>query len=55
MPVKEVDLATQTLFAELLQRSLDAEFDVEYRENGTFVCKRSKDREYWHFQWRDGD
>lgn len=54
-PVKEVDLAAQTLFAELLQRSLDAEFDVEYRENGTFVRKRSRDREYWHFQWRDGD
>ena len=42
MPMKEVDLATQTLFAELLQRSLDAEFDVEYRENGTFVRKRSR-------------
>ncbi|MFZ1099324.1 MAG: hypothetical protein WAN26_07960 [Steroidobacteraceae bacterium] len=55
MPMKEVDLATQTLFAELLQRSLDAEFDVEYRENGTFVRKRSKDRDYWHFQWREGD
>ena len=53
--MKEVDLATQTLFAELLQRSLDAEFDAEYRENGTFVRKRSKDREYWHYQWRDGE
>ena len=52
--MKEVDLATQTLFAELLQRGLDAEFDAEYRENGTFMRKRSKDREYWHFQWRDG-
>ncbi|MFZ1906988.1 MAG: GSU2403 family nucleotidyltransferase fold protein [Steroidobacteraceae bacterium] len=53
--MKEIDLATQTLFAELVQRSLDAEFDAEYRENGTFVRKRSKDREYWHFQWREGD
>jgi hypothetical protein len=53
--MKEIDLATQTLFAELLQRSLDAEFDAEYRENGSFVRKRSKDREYWHFQWREGD
>lgn len=48
--MKEIDLATQTLFAELLQRSLDAQFDAEYRENGTFVRKRSKDREYWHLQ-----
>jgi len=53
--LKEIDLATQTLFAELLQRSLDAEFDAEYRENGSFIKKRSKDREYWHYQWRDGD
>ena len=53
--MKEIDLATQTLFAELLQRSLDAEFDAEYRENGAFLRKRSKDREYWHFQWREGE
>ena len=53
--MKEIDLAAQTLFAELLQRSLDAEFDAEYRENGHFSKKRSKDREYWHYQWREGD
>jgi hypothetical protein len=53
--LKEIDLAAQTLFAELLQRSLDAEFDAEYRENGHFSKKRSKDREYWHYQWREGD
>jgi hypothetical protein len=47
--VQEIDLATQTMFAELLQRSLDAEFDAEFRENGTFVRKRSKDRLYWHY------
>jgi hypothetical protein len=52
--VKEIDLATQTLFAELLQRSLDAEFDAEYRENGSFIRKKSKEREYWHYQWREG-
>jgi hypothetical protein len=46
--MQEIDLATQTMFAELLQRSLDAEF----RENGTFVRKRSKGRLYWHYQWR---
>jgi len=51
----EIDLAAQTLFAELLERSLDAEFDAQYRENGTFVRKKSKGRDYWHYQWRDGD
>jgi hypothetical protein len=53
--LEEIDLAAQTLFAELLQRSLDAEFDSEYRENGTFIRKKSKDRDYWHFQWREGE
>jgi hypothetical protein len=53
--VQEIDLAAQTLFAELLQRSLDAEFDAEYGENGSFIRKQSKGREYWHFQWREGE
>ncbi len=53
--MQEIDLATQTMFAELLQRSLDAEFDAEFRENGTFIRKKSKNRFYWHYQWRDGD
>ena len=53
--MQEIDLATQTMFAELLQRSLDAEFDTEFRENGTFIRKKSKNRLYWHYQWRDGD
>ncbi|HEY2275225.1 MAG TPA: GSU2403 family nucleotidyltransferase fold protein [Steroidobacteraceae bacterium] len=53
--MEEIDLAAQTLFAELLQRTLDAEFDAEYRENGRFTRKRSKDREYWHYQWREGE
>jgi hypothetical protein len=52
--MQEIDLATQTMFAELLQRSLDAEFDAEFRENGTFIRKKSKGRYYWHFQWREG-
>lgn len=54
-PAQEIDLATETMFAELLQRSLDAEFDAEFRENGTFVRNRSKGRLYWHYQWREGE
>lgn len=53
--MKEIDLAAQTMFAELLQRTLDAEFDAEYSEKGTFTRKRSKNRSYWHYQWRQGD
>lgn len=50
-----MDLAAQTLFAELLQRALDAEFDAEFPENGSFRRKRSKGRLYWHYQWRAGE
>src|SRR5260370_41794421 len=53
--MKEIDLATQTMFAELLQRTLDAEFDAEFPEKGSFKRKKSKDRFYWHYQWRAGE
>ena len=49
-----IDLATQTTFAELLQRTLDADFDEQFPERGSFRRKKSKDRFYWQFQWRDG-
>jgi hypothetical protein len=53
-PVQLIDLATQTTFAELLQRTLDADFDEQFPERGTFRRKKSKDRFYWQFQWREG-
>lgn len=53
--MKDVDLAAQTMFAELLQRVLDAEFDAEFPEKGSFVRKRSKGHFYWHYQWREGN
>lgn len=53
--MEQIDLATQTMFAELLQRTLDAEFDAEYPEKGSFKRKKSKGRFYWHYQWREGD
>jgi hypothetical protein len=34
--MQEIDLATQTMFAELLQRSLDAEFDVSMIRSSPF-------------------
>jgi len=48
--METVSLAAQTMFAELLGRSLDAEFDETYDERGSFVRKRSKGRMYWHHQ-----
>lgn len=51
----DFDLATQTMFAELLQRSLDAEFDDMFDVRGTFRRKKSKDRFYWHHQLRVGE
>jgi hypothetical protein len=50
--METVSLAAQTMFAELLGRSLDAEFDATYDERGSFVRKRSKGRMYWHHQRR---
>lgn len=49
-----IDLATQTTFAELVQRTLDADFDEQFPERGSFRRKKSKDRFYWQFQWREG-
>ncbi|MGH7005592.1 MAG: nucleotidyltransferase family protein [Alphaproteobacteria bacterium] len=50
----KIGLATQTMFAELLTRCLDAEFDETYDERGTFVRKRSKGRQYWQHQRKVG-
>jgi len=49
-----IPLATLTLFADLLQRALDAEFDELYNERGSFVRKRVKGRMYWHHQQKIG-
>ena len=46
----DLSLASQTMFAELLQRCLDAEFDTLYSEHGRFVRVRSRGRLYWHFR-----
>ena len=52
--MQPIDLAIQTTFAELFQRTLDADFDEQFPERGSFRRKKSKDRFYWQFQWRDG-
>lgn len=50
----DLSLASQTMFAELLQRALDAEFDAMYSERGRFVRVRSRGRQYWHFRSTEG-
>lgn len=50
----DLSLASQTMFAELLQRCLDAEFDELYNERGRFVRVRSRGRLYWHFRTTTG-
>jgi hypothetical protein len=42
------------MFAELLQRCLDAEFDELYDECGSFTRKRVKGRMYWYHQRKIG-
>jgi hypothetical protein len=46
----DLSLASQTMFSDLLQRCLDAEFDSLYSERGRFVRVRSRGRLYWHFR-----
>ena len=46
-----VSLAVQTMFAELLQRCLDAEFDVTFKERGNFRRRKKRNHFYWYFQW----
>jgi hypothetical protein len=48
--VTAISLASQTMFAELLQRCLDAEFDEQYDERGRFVRVRSRGHLYWHYR-----
>ena len=48
-------LAEHTLFAELLDRSLDAAFDEQFPENGSFVERHRTNRDgvsrsYWYYQ-----
>ncbi len=46
----KVGLAAQTMFAELLSRCLDADFDEAFDERGAFLRKRIKGRAYWYHQ-----
>lgn len=48
--MKEIDLTYRTMFAELVQRSLDASFEAEFSTAGNFVRVPVKGRDYWYLE-----
>jgi len=46
---RRLDIAYQTLYAELAQRSLDDSFTSEFSAEGRFVGVEVKGRKYWYF------
>jgi len=48
--MKPIDLAYRTLYAELVQRSLDASFETDFSTAGNFVRVPVKGRDYWYFE-----
>lgn len=53
---RRLDIAYTTLAAELLDRALDAQFDMDFDEAGAFVKVSAKGRHYWYYKpsTRDG-
>ena len=51
--MERLSLAHQTLYAELQQQVLDAAFDEQFPENGTFVTRIRKGRNYWYYEGYD--
>jgi hypothetical protein len=47
--MKILDHTYQTLYSELAQRSLDAQFSEEFSIHGRFVSMESGERRYWYF------
>jgi hypothetical protein len=47
---KRLDIAYTTLIAELLDRALDAQFDREFDEGGSFIKVTSKGKEFWYYK-----
>ncbi len=47
--MKTLDLVYRTMFAELVQRSLDASFESEFSTAGNFVRVPVKGNDYWYF------
>lgn len=48
--MKAVDLVYRTMYAELVQRCLDAAFETDFPTTGNFVKVPVKDNIYWYFE-----
>lgn len=47
--MKIIDHTYQTVYSELAQRSLDAQFSDEFSIDGRFISMEIRDRRYWYF------
>jgi len=47
--IEDISAAEQTLFSDLKQKCLDIMFDNQLPENGSFVKRVQKNREYWYY------
>ena len=48
-PTQRLDIIFQTLYSELVQRSLDESFTSEFSSTGRFVAVEVKGKKYWYF------
>jgi len=48
--MREIPLALQTTYAELLERAATASFEEAFAEDGVFVAKKIRGKRYWYFQ-----
>lgn len=47
--MKDIDISYRTMFAELTQRTMDAQFAADFPLEGWFVNVTVKNRDYWYF------
>ncbi|WP_420959785.1 GSU2403 family nucleotidyltransferase fold protein [Brucella sp. IR073] len=47
--MERLSLAAHTLFADLLQKSMDATFNMQFPENGSFSQVKRNGRAYWYY------
>ena len=50
-PIATLGLALQTVFADLIQRNLDATFESQFPVSGRFVRRHRGEHGYWYFEW----
>ena len=48
--MREIPLALQTTYAELIDRAATAAFEDAFAEDGAFITKKIRGRRYWYFQ-----